>query len=84
MDQGLVQADEGVGAARMPDAALGGIALVGDPDVGLEVHQLVVLGDLLGIAHDLQDHHVPAVGQDKGPLLAQRGVEGLGSAKEFW
>ncbi len=54
-----------------------GIALVGDPDVGLEVLQLVVLGDLLRIADDLEDHHVPAVGEDKGPLFAERAVVGL-------
>jgi len=37
MDQGLVQADKRMGPARVPDAALGGIPLMGDPDVGLEI-----------------------------------------------
>ena len=36
MHQGFVHAAKGMGAARMPDSTLGGIALMGDPDVRLE------------------------------------------------
>ena len=60
VDQGLVQPDERMGAAGMPDAALGGIALVGDPDVGPRVGHAVILHGRLGKAHDLQDDQVPA------------------------
>ena len=42
VDPGDVERREGVGAARVPDAPPGGVALVGDPDVGLEVQELVV------------------------------------------
>ncbi len=41
--QGGVERREGVGAAGVPDPAPGGIALVGDPDVGLEIQQLVIV-----------------------------------------
>ena len=37
VDQGLVHAAEGMGAAGMPDPALGRIALVGNPSMGLEI-----------------------------------------------
>ena len=75
VDQGLVQADERVGAAGMPDAALGRIALVGDPDVGPRVRHAVILHGRLGEAHDLDDDQVPGVREHEGPLVAQRGVE---------
>ncbi len=42
--------------------------------------ELVVLGDLLRVAHHLEDHHVVAVGKDKGPLLSKRAV--IGAVKE--
>ncbi len=71
VDEGLVQPGERVGAAGVPDAPLGRVALVGDPDVGLEGLELVVLGDLLRVADDLEDHHIPAVGEDEGPLFAR-------------
>ena len=77
VDQRLVQPDERVRAAGVPHAALGGIALVGDPDVGLEIQQLVVVGHLLRVADDLQDHHIAALGEDKGPFLAQGGIISL-------
>ena len=75
--QGGVEGREGVGAAGVPDPAPGGIALVGDPDVGLEVQQLVIVSGFLGVAHDLQDQHVAALGHDEGLLFAQGGVIGL-------
>ena len=77
VDQRLVQPDERVRAARVPHAALGGIALVGDPDVGLEILELVVLHVLLGVAHQLEDQQVSRVREHEGALLAQRGVEGV-------
>ena len=58
----------------MPDAALGREPLVGDPHVGAEVLDLVIFDDRLGKTDDLKDHDVPAVGEDKGLLLAQGGV----------
>ena len=39
-----------------------------------EVLELVVFHDLLGVADQLEDQQVPAVGQHEGPLLPQRGV----------
>ena len=73
--QRFIHADEGMGAAGMPDAPFGGIPLVGDPAVGLEIVQQIILGDQLRVTHDLQDHQIPAMGQDKGLFLAQRGIE---------
>ncbi|MFA5374276.1 MAG: hypothetical protein WC455_00745 [Dehalococcoidia bacterium] len=72
--QGLVERAEGVAAAGVPDAAAGGVALVRQPGMGLEIVELIVTDDVLGVAHDLQYHHVPSVGHDEGLLLAQRGV----------
>ena len=72
-----VDAREGVGAGGMPDAALGRETLVGDPDMGRELPYLVIIHDGLGKSDHLQDHDVPAVGEDEGPLVAGRGVEHL-------
>ena len=74
MHQRFVERAEGMAAARMPDAAAGRIALMGQPGMGLEIIQLVIADDVLRIADDFQDHHVPAMGHDKGLFLAQRGV----------
>ncbi len=79
--QGLVQADEGVRPARMPHPPFGGIALVGDPDVGHQVFQAVVGGCLLGVAHDFEDQQVSPVAKHEGPLLPQAGVEALVEAE---
>ena len=75
--QRLVQTDERVRAARMPDAALRRVALVGDPDVRAQVLQPVVLDDLLGVADDLEYHQVSPVRQHERPLLAERRVEAV-------
>ena len=56
--------------------ALGGVALVGDPHLGLEVVHAVVLHHRLGVAHDFEHYQVAGVGQHKGPLLAKAGVKG--------
>ena len=61
MDQGLIQPHKGMGPGRVPDPALGGIALVGDPDMGAEILEPVVFGHLFGISHDLHDHHIAAL-----------------------
>ena len=81
VDQSLVEPHKGMGSARVPDPALGGIALVGDPDVGLKLLEHVEPDHLLGVAHDLEDHHVLAVGEHKGPLGRARLVEGLVEVK---
>ena len=75
MNQRLIQAYERMSPPRMPDPAFGGISLVGDPDVGLKILQLVVLGGLFGIAHDLQNHHIPSVGKDKSFLFAEGSIK---------
>ena len=70
----LVECAERMAAAGMPDPAARRIALVGEPCVGLEIIQLVVPDDVFGITNDLQDHHVPAMGHDKGLFLSERSV----------
>ena len=77
VDQGLVHADEGVRAGGVPDAALGRIALMGDPDVSREVVHPIVLHHLFGIADDLEDQQVSGVREDERLLLAQGRVEAL-------
>ena len=74
VDQRHVDGRERMGAAGMPDAALGREALVGDPFVGAQLLDFVILDDGLGIADHLEDHDVPAVGEHEGPLFAQGGV----------
>jgi hypothetical protein len=66
-----------VRAAGVPHAALGGIALVRDPGVGLEILKLVVLDVLLGESHQFEDQQVAPVRENEGALLAERGVEGV-------
>ncbi len=75
--QGGVQGRKGMGPAGVPHPPPGGVALVGDPDVGLKVQQLVIKGRFLGVAHDLDDHYVASLGQDKGLLFPQGGVIGF-------
>ena len=72
--QGGIDAAEGMGAAGMPDAALGGEALVGDPDMGAEVLDLIVFDDGLGVSDHLENHDVFAVGQDEGLLSPSEAV----------
>ena len=47
---------------------------MGDPHMGLEVLELVVLHVLLGVADHLEDQQVARVREDEGALLAQGGV----------
>ena len=77
VDQRLVETDKRMRPGRVPDSTLGGVPLVRDPDVGLEVVQLVVLDHLLGIADDLQDEKIPAMGEDKGLLFSIGVIVGL-------
>ena len=72
--EGFIHAGKRVGAARMPDAPFGRITLMRDPAVGVEILQQIILCQLLGIADDLQYHHVAPVRQDKGFLFAQGGI----------
>ncbi len=83
VDQGLIQADEGMRAAGMPDASLGGIALMSDPDVRRLLFKPVVSHYLFGIAHDFQHRQISPVAQNKGALFAEAGVERILSLYEF-
>ena len=74
MHERLMERAERMAAAGMPYPAAGRISLVGEPDVGFEIVQFIVPDNVLRIADDLQDHHVPAVGHDKGAFLAERRV----------
>ena len=75
MDKGFIETDKRMSAAGMPHAAFRGIALMGDPDMGIKIFKLIVLCHLLGITDDLQDHHVPAVRKDKGLLITEGAVK---------
>ena len=69
VNQRFVQAGERVRPPGMPHSASGGVPLMGDPDVSVEVVQLIVFDGLLGIAHDLDYHHVSALGEHKRQLV---------------
>ncbi len=62
-------------AARMPDLALGRIAMVADPDMGVQVFESVIANHVITVTDHLEHDHVLAVGEDEGPFLAGRGVK---------
>ena len=74
MHKGLIHADERVGPSRMPHPAFGWVALVRDPPVGFEIFKLIILGHLLGVPYDLEDHDITAVGQHKRLFVDQRRI----------
>ena len=74
--QGLVQAHERMGAARMPDPPLGGVAVVADPDVCPEALQPVRPDGVVAVAHHLEDEEILPVREHEGALLAERAVPG--------
>ena len=76
VNEGLVETDKRMSAAGMPYSTLGWIALVGNPEIGVKILQFIVLGDLFRIPHNLEDHHIAAMGQDKSLLVSQGAVEG--------
>ncbi len=76
MNKRFVEAYEWMSAAGMPHTALGRVALMGNPDMGVEVLKPIILGHLLGVTDNLQDHHVPAMRENKGLLVAQGAVKG--------
>ena len=53
VNQGFMHAAERVRSARMPDAALGRIPLMGNPDMGFKVFQLIIAGHQFRKSHDL-------------------------------
>ena len=73
MHKGLVKTDKGMSTGRVPDPPFCWVSLVGDPNMGLKVIQLVILNDLFRISNDFQDKKVAAVGHDKC-LLSAHGV----------
>lgn len=75
VDEGFVHANEGVGTAGVPDAPFGGVAVVADPDVGIDIFELVVADDVIGVAYHFDDEEVAAVGEDKGTGVAGGSVE---------
>ena len=66
-----VNGRERMGAAGVPDAALGRESLVGDPFVGAQLLDFVILHDGFGIADHLEDHDIPAVREHEGAFFAQ-------------
>ena len=74
MHQGHVNGRKRMGAARVPDAALGRETLVGNPFVRAQVLNLVVLDDRFGEPDDLEDHDVPPMREHEGPFLPERRV----------
>ncbi len=67
--QGFVESHKGMSPSRMPDFSLGGVSLVGDPYMGLEIVQLIILHDLLSISYNFEDKEIPAVAQHKSMLF---------------
>src|SRR5207253_6327483 len=74
VDERLVQSDKRVGAAGMPDTALRRVSVVADPDVSLEIFQLVILYDVISVSDQFENDQVLAVRDNECFLLAQRRV----------
>src|SRR5439155_17579393 len=74
VDKRLVQSYKRVCTARMPDTALRRIAVVADPDVSLEIFQLVIFYNIISVADEFENDQVLAVRDDECFLLAQRRV----------
>ena len=53
MHQRLIHAYKGMCAGRVPYPSLGRVTLMGNPDIRLEIIQLVILDNLLSISHNL-------------------------------
>ena len=62
--------------ARVPDPALGRIAVMADPDVSPDVFQLVGANHVVAVGDHLQDQQVLAVGEDEGSRFAGGRVKG--------
>ena len=67
----FIHADEGMRPRRMPDASLGGVTLVRDPDMRLQTFEAVVPDDVLGVSHDLENHQIAGMGHDESLLVTQ-------------
>ncbi len=76
MNQGFVQTDEGMGAARVPDSPLGWITVVADPDMRVNIFELVVADHIIAICNHLQHHHVFAMGKHESRFFSRRRVIG--------
>src|SRR2546428_13188831 len=61
---------EGVRASRVPYFALGRIAMVANPDMGVNIFKPVIANHVVAIAHHLELEHVLSLGKDKSLLLA--------------
>src|SRR5207237_6210473 len=55
VDKRLVQSYKRVCTARMPDTALRRIAVVADPDVSLEIFQLVIFYNIISVADEFEN-----------------------------
>ena len=71
MHEGHVDGRKGMGAAGVPDAALGRETLVGNPFVGAKLLNPVVFDNRLGEPDHLEDHEVPSVREDEGPFFPE-------------
>src|SRR5438309_7004892 len=74
VDKRLVQSDKRVRAARVPDSAFRGIAVVANPDMCLEILQPVILYNIISIPDQFENDQVLAVRDNECFLLAQRRV----------
>ena len=71
MYQRFIETDKRMGPSGMPHPALGRVALVGDPCVGFEILEFIILNILFGIPDNFENQEVAAVRQNKGPLFTQ-------------
>ena len=76
-----IQQREGMRAAP-PSGRIGGIAAVRCPAIARVFVQAEVFGDVLRVAHALENAHVPAAGKHVGPLYA--GVYGKHMARHVF
>ena len=70
MNKCLVHTYEWVRPCGVPYPSLRGITLMGNPDIGLEIIQLIILNNLFRVSDNLQDEKVASMRKHKGLLFA--------------
>ena len=70
MDECLVHPNEWVGTAGMPDFPFRRIAMMPDPNVGVEIFQPVIANHIIAVADHLEHEQVFPVRQHESPFVA--------------
>ena len=70
VNERFIHTDKRMGAGRMPHFPFGGITLMGDPDVRLEIIKFIVLDDLFSVTYYFQYEKITSMGKNEGVLFS--------------